>query len=103
MATLWYDRQGNPISVREAEPLLSDMNYKVVAKHHEGGYEVSTVWLGLNHNWGDLPLAIFETMIFGPESWDGEYCDRYPTETAALAGHDQAVMHLRDEILGAGA
>lgn len=98
----WYDRKGRQITIAEAAPLLTNPEYKTVAKHEESGYLVSTVWLGLNHGWGGVPLAIFETMIFAPDSWDGEYCERYPTETAALAGHDRAVMHLRTEILGGG-
>jgi hypothetical protein len=94
--TFWFDRQGQPLTIERANDLLGDRDYARVAEHTEAGCWVSTVWLGLNHNWsGGVPL-LFETMIFGPVM-DGHQW-RYPTEAAALAGHDQAVMHLRDEI-----
>lgn len=52
--------------------------------------EVSTVFLGLNHQFGDGPPLLFETMIFcGPE--DG-YQDRYSTYEEALAGHEKALQ-----------
>lgn len=99
--THWYDKQGRPLPVEEAAPLFADMGYKRVAEHHEGGFWVSTVWVGLDLGHGsDVPL-IFETMIFGPEgTGDEQYCERYPTEAAALAGHDQAVEYLREHLLG---
>ena len=30
------------------------------------GEKLSTVWLGLDHQWGDGPPLIFETMLFAP-------------------------------------
>lgn len=83
MSNLWFDRQGNQISVAKANELLGDYEYKVVARHEEDGYTVSTVWLALDHNWTGGPPLLFETMIFGPESWQDEYCERWPTEVAA--------------------
>lgn len=43
-----------------------------------------------------LPL-IFESMTFalGVDEID-EHCERYPTEAAALAGHDRAVARARE-------
>ncbi len=55
--------------------------------------DVSTVWLGLDHNWGDGPPLIFETMTFG-DSWDGEDCERYTTEAEARAGHTSMVVRV---------
>lgn len=55
---------------------------------------VSTVWLGLDHNWGKGPPLIFETMVF-PQRRSGEYCERYSTEEAAVAGHMAAVRYFR--------
>jgi hypothetical protein len=55
----------------------------------EGGH-VSTVFLGLDHNWFGSPPLLFETMIFGgPE--DG-YCERYSTWDEADAGHTRACV-----------
>lgn len=50
---------------------------------------VSTVFLGLNHQFGHGPPLLFETMIFGGKHDD--FCDRYSTLEEARRGHDQAV------------
>ena len=47
---------------------------------------VSTVFLGLDHNWGGGEPLLFETMIFGGPL-DGEICLRYPTWDRAESGH----------------
>lgn len=54
--------------------------------------DVSTVFLGLNHQYGDGPPLIFESMAFG--SIDDEYMDRYATETQAMIGHRQMVSEI---------
>jgi hypothetical protein len=100
MPSLWYDRRGQPITSWQANELLSDREYVVVARHERDGYLVSTVWLGLDHNYSGGQPLFFETMIFGPDGWNGDYQQRYPTEDAALAGHDRAIAYLRNEILG---
>lgn len=51
--------------------------------------EVSTVFLGLNHNFGEGPPLLFETMVFFDA--DDVYCRRYATWDEAVAGHDRAV------------
>lgn len=66
---------------------------KRVAKDTVGENEVSTVFLGLDHSWGDGPPVLFETMTFGPI---GEYQWRYTTWDAAVAGHNVVVQALRD-------
>jgi hypothetical protein len=68
-----------------------------------GGYWISTVFLGLNHEYGKGKPLWFETMIFQPS--DGKpnaitgrvhklgnevFCDRYTTLAQALAGHEFA-------------
>jgi hypothetical protein len=53
---------------------------------------VSTVFLGMNHQFGDGPPLLWETMVFmEPPSLTESYCDRYPSKAAALKGHDKAV------------
>jgi len=50
---------------------------------------VSTVFLGLDHQFGNGPPLLWETMIFnGPR--DG-WCQRYSSLVEAVAGHDEAV------------
>jgi hypothetical protein len=93
----WLDRDGEPIPIMVATDLLADYDYKVVKKDvfifEEEPVEVSTVWLGLDHNWWpDRAPMIFETMIFGGKL-DLE-CWRYATEEQARAGHADAVKLL---------
>ena len=88
MGTEYYDRQGGAISMEEWARRLGDREYKCVAVSEVPGtgITISTVWLGLDHNWGDGPPLIFETMVFGgPNDQD---CYRYSTEEEALAGHE---------------
>jgi hypothetical protein len=62
------------------------------------GVKVSTVFLGLDHNFGANSVPIlFETMVFGGPM-DGE-ADRYATWDEAVAGHQamvDRVMNARD-------
>src|SRR6185437_3643792 len=65
-----------------------------VAKTQVGPLTVSTVFLGLNHQFfGGAPL-LFETMIFGShagDEYDESYQDRYSTWDEAVEGHATAV------------
>ena len=57
---------------------------------------VSTVFLGLDHNWDDGPPHLFETMIFfhgGKRHYADIYQRRYSTWDEALAGHQLVVKH----------
>ena len=67
-----------------------------VADTHIGGIRVSTVFLGIDHQFGrGLPL-LFETMVFRGKS--GEETWRYETWQEAEAGHKAAVEMVRREI-----
>lgn len=91
-----YDRKGNPITYAEWERLFSNEDYKRVALFETGDVSVSTVWLGLDYNWLGSPPLIFETMIFGGDRDSEQW--RWPTEAAAIAGHDQIAAELREEV-----
>ena len=58
---------------------------------------VSTVWLGLDHNYfGERPL-LFETMVFDePLGGHDIYMDRYTTWDEAVEGHKKAVQWVKD-------
>lgn len=89
----YYDIDGNPIEMLEWAELFEDDSYKRVALDEIGDVQVSTVWLGLDHNWADGPPIIFETMVFGG---DMDQCmQRYSTKEAALQGHQLLVDHIR--------
>lgn len=53
------------------------------------GVHISTVFIGLDHSFGDSPPLLFETMIFGCECLSG-YQRRYSTWEEAEAGHQAA-------------
>jgi hypothetical protein len=96
----WYDKQGRLIDLFNASELLSDPDYKRVAEDvfvMDGEpVRVSTVWLGLDHNWMGGRLLIFETMIFGGSH---DLCAwRYTTEDEAKEGHAEAVTLLQLEL-----
>lgn len=100
-----WDRQGRPISLRrwceltEAHTRKAFRRSKRVALTRIGRYEVSTVWLGLDHAFMPFgPPIIFETMVFErrtvPSAFGmsvhpslDEFTDRYATEQGALRGH----------------
>ena len=65
---------------------------RVVSQTTISGKLVSTVFLGLDHNFGDGEPLLFETMIFS-EDGDGmeEYCERYTTWLEAELGHKRAI------------
>ena len=55
---------------------------------------VSTVFLGLDHNFtGDGPPVLWESLVFGT-SLDGEM-QRYSTRAHALQGHDHLLRRVR--------
>ena len=84
--------------------MLRNREYVRVAESITEGWRVSTVWLGIDYSFAETgPPIIFETMIFAPghcelDGWQ----DRYATEEAARAGHDQACALVRDHLAGLG-
>jgi hypothetical protein len=69
-------------------------NDRRVAWDKFDGVEVSTVFLGLDHRFGDGPPLIFETMIFGGQL--DEETERYSTWDEAVAGHKKMVERVRE-------
>lgn len=67
-----------------------------VARDKIGDVLVSTVFLCLNHAYGDGPPILFETMIFGGEH--DQYQDRYSTWEEAERGHKKAIAIVKGEI-----
>lgn len=63
------------------------------------GKEVSTVFLGLDHNYfGGKPL-LFETMVFDEGESSEHYCLRYSTYEQALKGHQEAIEWVKESII----
>lgn len=86
--TYYYDRNGDPMSMLDWTRRFEDNTYKRVAFDQVGDIDISTVWLGLDHNFsGTGSPLIFETIVFGgPPDVDNE-TQRYATEAEARAGH----------------
>lgn len=108
----WYKKNGQPYRVNrldigdeeymkameEVGKDLADWDKKRVDRTRLWwGGVVSTVWLGLNHNWGDGPPLIFETMVFSRVGgWsDDLYIERYSTIRQARDGHNRIVKKYR--------
>lgn len=97
----YYDRDGTPLTLEQwASGYGRTPDRRRVAEDTVDGYWVSTVWLGMNHRYGDGPPLIFETMVFAaPDgevtNWGDLYADRYSTEAEALAGHTSVVEQLQ--------
>jgi hypothetical protein len=73
---------------------FNDTDNRRIGEDHIGNQVVSTVWLGLNHNFGDGTPLIFETMVFGGPH--DQFQDRYHTEQEALEGHQRVVTALKE-------
>ena len=72
---------------------ISDHENKRVAFDTIEGVEVSTVFLGTDHNFFGKPPILFETMIFGGEH--NEYQEIYKTWVGAEAGHARAIKMVK--------
>lgn len=81
-------------SLREWGRWMEDGDRRRVAFDMVDGVTVSTVFLGLDHQWGDGPPLLFETMIFGGPH--DEYQERYSTWEEAEAGHAKALATVRE-------
>jgi hypothetical protein len=68
-----------------------------VAQTAVGNKNVSTVFIGLDHQFGEGPPLLFETMIFGPaneDGTDGDYQTRCSTWEEAEEMHRVAIASL---------
>lgn len=91
-----YDREGNPISMWRCMELMRDDDYRIVAQTRVGPLEISTVWLGQNHNRRSARPLIFETMGFIDGHVIGQA--RYATIDEARAAHDGLVALARERL-----
>lgn len=84
----YYKRDGTACSLKEWSALFENVQYCCLALTElPNSFEVSTVWLGLNHNYREGPPLIFETMVFSAGSREEKDTQRYSTEAQALDGH----------------
>jgi hypothetical protein len=73
---------------------------RIVRREHVDHWRISTVFLGLDHNFsGDGPPLLFETMVFdlrakGLSKGESHWMARYATRDEALAGHAHMTAYL---------
>ena len=90
MKDLFFDPEGNPTT---ADKLEGYVKFKIVEQTSLKSHWISTVWLGINHAWGNSPPLIYETMVFlttpGGAPDFGEACEqqRYVARADAFLGH----------------
>ena len=85
----YYNKEGKELTLFEWIEKNEDVDYKRIALDKLDKYKVSTVWLGLDHNFSNEKKLIFETMVFKDN--DEVDCERYSTEKEAIEGHKAMV------------
>jgi hypothetical protein len=84
----YYSIDGEPMTLLEWAASVDHREDSRIGWDEKDGIRVSTVWLGLDHQWGNGPPLIFETMIFGGDHDEEQW--RYSTREQAEAGHRRA-------------
>lgn len=92
------DTGANPIVepdlIKWARWFESRMSPRIVQRTRVGNAEVSTVFLGVDHQFGRGEPILWETMIFGHKG--DEYQTRCGgTREDAMKMHEQAIKHLK--------
>jgi hypothetical protein len=98
MYYLLKDKEPVPCTMEEWADGMTDPNWKRVRSLKIGKLHVSTIFLGLDHSWGDGPPLVFETMIFAGHM-DHEYQTRCSTYNQAVKGHWRAIGYLIGSII----
>ncbi len=103
--SIWYTLDDNEQPVQSDFLVFSDKDKTwTPLKDTVNGYEVSTVFLALNHSFvsDEGPPILWETMIFGlsPEQEEnhGEYQERYTSAKEARSGHEVAKQWVLDNL-----
>ena len=82
--------------VMEWAKMFKNTDNRRVAWDEVGDARISTVFLGLDHSFGEGSPLLFETMVFTNQlEWDG-YCERYCTWEEAETGHARILQLVKD-------
>ncbi len=79
-----------------------DMDKRQVNKTTVGPYSVSTVFLALDHSFGNGPPLLYETMVLGTGPCGSEIdnmTDRYTTRPGAQVGHRAMVGRVQRALI----
>jgi hypothetical protein len=82
------DKQVQPVDSVFAWADFQDSPHRYIAYRRRGKVFVSTIFMGLDHQYGSGPPLVFETMVFGGPA--DQYQDRYSSYDDALLGHRRA-------------
>lgn len=89
------DHESYAAWIKSMEGTRSVASTEVVDRIRHEAYHISTVFLGIDHSFGEGNIPVlFETMVFGGKH-DGHQ-DRYTNYEAARAGHDRVVHMVRE-------
>lgn len=81
-----YDKNGAQIDPLTWGDYNANRDYSQIADSYFAGMRLSTVWLGVNHDFTGEKPVVFETMIFGGP-FGARVLARYHTEEEAALGH----------------
>lgn len=81
--------------------------HRIIQQDKVGTFFISTVWLGLDHGYGEGEPHIYETMIFdeseeGPSypDWPDMYQERYSRWKSALKNHRRVLKVVQGFVSG---
>lgn len=90
--TLTADGTPHPVDVLEWAKAFEGTD-RVVRRTRINRILISTVFLGLDHSWGEGAPVLWETMVFGGRT-DGDMY-RYQSEAAAIHQHEIVTNQIR--------
>ena len=100
------DQDENPVVETNTTAWEGWMRTRERTAHDTVGlFVVSTVFLGMDHNHGNGPPVLWETMVFpldprtGEHDWSELECRRYTTAQAAREGHAEILKRYDRERL----
>lgn len=86
---MYYDKDGKEMELLDWARKFEDRAYKIVKQENVGDIWISTVWLGMDHSFGEGKPLIYETMAFPKKGdWNELGCERYSTLEEAQKGHE---------------
>lgn len=83
-----------PDLIRWAKWMGENKALKRVARTTTEKADISTVFLGLDHQWGIGPPLLFETMVFSDDPEIDQSIIRYSTYEEAEKGHQAACIDI---------
>jgi hypothetical protein len=97
---IWYKLDGHnavPCDMMEgAASLARSVDDRRVAYTEIDDCRVSTVFLGIDHRFGDGPPLLFETMSFSDNDQLNGWCERATTWDDALLLHEKCVSWIQE-------